>query len=284
MRQRVLLVCALWLFAGCGGIPNLELKKLATAEPATPVQFFYDSSGGKVEAFLVRPKGPGPFPLIVLVHGHSANAAGAEPMVPIAEAISRDMCYAGLAVSLPGYGNTAVERGGDRETIARLLADGIAQAARLPWIDGGRVILYGFSRGAVFAAASVSSLPSLRAVVLHSGAYDIARLYRETSVAWVRKVLNPNGDADPKLFNILPEVSSWKAPVLVLHGAQDALLPVNQAELLDKQLAAAGVPHRTVIFPGASHRLPIDGVRAEVFAFLQRHVGPACSTDGRSTG
>ena len=279
MRKRVLIVCAFWLLAGCGAIPDRELKKLDTVAPAAPIRFFYESSGGKVEAFLVRPKGPGPFPLIVLVHGHSASGAGAAPMVPIAEALARDLCYAGLAVSLPGYGGTTVERGDERETIARLLGDGIAEAARLPWIDG-RVVLYGLSRGAVFAAASITRLPNLRAVVLHSGAYDIPRLYRETPVLWVRQVLNPTGETDPKLFNILPEISAWKAPVLILHGAKDPLLPVNQAELLDRGLAAAGVPHRTVIFPEAGHRLPLDGVRSEVFSFLEKEVGSGCAATG----
>lgn len=284
MPKRFFIIGALFFLAACGGIPDVKNHKLAAVAPATPVRFFYQSAGGKVEAFLVRPEEPGPFPLMVLVHGHSADSAGAEPMVPIAEEISRDMCYAGLAVSLPGYGETAVARGGDRGTVARVLADGIAQAARLPWVDNRRVILYGFSRGAVFAAAAIPELPNLGAVVLHSGAYDIPRLYRETSVAWVRRVLNPNGDADPKLFNILPEVSGWKAPVLVLHGAKDTLLPVDQAKMLDHELAAAGVPHRTVIFPGAGHRLPIDGVRSEVFSFLKKEIGPACSKAGRAVG
>jgi dipeptidyl aminopeptidase/acylaminoacyl peptidase len=191
------------------------------------------------------------------------------------------MCYAALAVSLPGYGATQVANGGDRDVVAGVLADGIADASKLSWIDPKRILLYGFSRGAVFGASSVSRLPRLQAVILHSGAYDLAQLYHDTSASWVRQVLNPAGDANPKLFNVLPEVDKWRAPTLVLHGAKDGLLPVNQAKMLDERLTAANIPHRTVIFPDAGHRLPLDGVAKAVFAFLQQYAGGACATNGR---
>jgi dipeptidyl aminopeptidase/acylaminoacyl peptidase len=54
------------------------------------------------------------------------------------------------------------------------------------------------------------------------------------------------------------------------------LLPVNQAEMLDQSLSAARLPHRTVIFPDAGHRLPLDGTAKAVFTFLQEYVGSGC--------
>jgi hypothetical protein len=41
------------------------------------------------------------------------------------------------------------------------------------------------------------------------------------------------------------------------------------------------VPHRTVIFPDAGHRLPLSGVSQAVFTFLQEYVGSACRPSGR---
>lgn len=281
MWKRLFLVCVLCLGAGCGGFRDIDTRQLETTPSAAPVRFFYDTEGGKAEAFLVRPEGRGPFPLIVLVHGHSRSGKGAEVLTPVADLFANRMCYAALAVSLPGYGATEVANGGDRNVVAGVLADGIADATKLSWIDPKRVMLYGFSRGAVFGASSVPRLPRLQAIILHSGAYDLGRLYEDTSASWVRKVLNPSGDADPKLFNVLPEVDKWRAPTLVLHGAKDALLPVNQAKMLDERLAAADVPHRTVIFPNSGHWLPLDGVAKAVFAFLQQYVGSACATSGR---
>lgn len=281
MWRRFFIVLTLGLSAGCGGFRDLETQQLETAAPATAARFFYDTEGGRAEAFLVRPEGRGPFPLIVLVHGHNRNGSGAEVLTPVAQLFAKQMCYAAVAVSLPGYGGTHVANGGDRDVVAGVLADGVADVSKLSWVDPKRVMLYGFSRGAVFGASSVSRLPRLQAVILHSGAYDLAQLYQDTSASWVRQVLNPTGDANPKLFSVLPEVDKWRAPTLVLHGAKDGLLPVNQAKMLDERLAAANIPHRTVIFPDAGHRLPLDGVAKAVFAFLQQYVGSACATNGR---
>ena len=277
MWKPIVVACAIVLGA-CAGVRDLETKKLESAAPSEPVRFFYETQGGKAEAFLLRPEGRGPFPLIVLVHGHNRNGSGGEVLIPVERLFTKNMCYASVAVSLPGYGATQVANGTDREVVERVLADSMADVTKLSWIDPKRIMLYGFSRGAVFSAAAVSHLPPLRAVILHSGAYDLERLYRDTSVSWVRQVLNPNGESEPKLFNVLPEVGKWRAPTLVLHGAKDTLLPVNQAELLDQRLKDAKVPHRTVIFPDAGHRLPLDGVGKAVFSFLDEYVGSGCAS------
>jgi len=34
-------------------------------------------------------------------------------------------------------------------------------------------------------------------------------------------MLNPNGDASPKLLNLFGEGSKWRVPTLILHGEQD---------------------------------------------------------------
>jgi dipeptidyl aminopeptidase/acylaminoacyl peptidase len=276
MWKQISLFVALASLAGCGGVRNAELTQLESASTATTTRFFYETQGGKAEAFIVRPAGAGPFPLIILMHGHSRSARGAEALTPVAELFAKHLCYAALAVSLPGYGATEIAKGGDREVVTGVLDDGIVQVSRLSWVDGQKIVLYGLSRGAVFAAAAIPRLPHLRAVVLHSGAYDLGELYRDTSIEWMRQVLNPTGEANPKLFNVLPEVSRWGVPTLVLHGAKDPLLPVNQAEMLDRSLEAARLPHRTVIFPDAGHRLPLDGTAKAVFSFLQEYVGTGC--------
>jgi dipeptidyl aminopeptidase/acylaminoacyl peptidase len=138
-------------------------------------------------------------------------------------------------------------------------------------------MLYGFSRGAVFTATMANKVPGLRGMILHSGAYDLKRLYTDTTAEWVRQsLLNGNGDGSARLFSVLPEVSYWKAPTLILHGANDQLVPTNQAYLLRDRLAALGKPFRVAIFPDAGHRLPLKGVHDEVVSFLSENVGSAC--------
>jgi dipeptidyl aminopeptidase/acylaminoacyl peptidase len=276
ISKRAFVLLAITFLFGCSAALTTPLRNPQTQSPGETVRFFYDSQGGKVEGYLVRPKGDGPFPLMVLLHGHSWIGVGASRIVPVAEQFSSELCYAGLAISMPGYGNTEVAGDSDQDIITGLVLDGIAKVGELPWIDQNRLLLYGFSRGAVFAAASVNRISHLRAVVLHSGAYDLPRLYQETPTLWVRRFLNPNGEPSPSLFTILPETSAWSAPTLILHGAQDNVIPVNQAQLLNDQLEAMGKPHHLVIFPEADHRLPSGQVRDEVRTFLQQQVGSAC--------
>lgn len=275
MNPLILLVAA-GLLAGCTAVQSIARQNLDLSPPGQAVQFFYESQGGKVESYLIRPKGEGRFPLMVLLHGHSLIGAGAKRVVPVAEQFSAELCYASLAISLPGYGLTEVEGDANRDVITRVVMDGISEVSKLPWVDRKRVMLYGFSRGALFAATLAGRVPSLRGVILHSGAYDIDRLHRETQSYWVRLSINPNGEPNPRLFSVLPEVLDWTAPALILHGDKDQVVPVNQAFLLRDQLKDSGKPYRFVLFPDAGHRLPLRGVKDEVFSFLNQHVGSAC--------
>ena len=40
-------------------------------------------------------------------------------------------------------------------------------------------------------------------------------------------MLNPTGEKNPKLISILPEVATWHAPTLILHGDDDQIVPIG---------------------------------------------------------
>ena len=280
IAKRLLSLLLVTLLLGCAGLATPPLQDTEALPAGKALQFFYDSQGGKVEAYLIRPQGEGPFPLMVLLHGHSLVRAGATRVVPVAEQFSSELCYASLSISLPGYGMTRIEGSdADREIVSRAVLDGIAMVGKLDWVDETRVMVYGFSRGAVFAAALAPRVPDLRGMILNSGAYDINRLYRETGSYWIRQAINPDGLSSLQLFTILPEVSEWRAPTLILHGSEDQMIPPNQATLLRERLQSLGKTNRLVIFSGAGHRLPRDEVKEAVVSFLTEQVGSAC---GRS--
>jgi poly(3-hydroxybutyrate) depolymerase len=113
--QRNLLYRRLWSFiptlclfylAACNTTKTIPIQSLADAPAGDTSHFVFPTLGANAEAFLTRPAGAGPFPLMILLHGHTLAAIGAESIVSMAEAFARDLCYAGLAVSLPGYGAT----------------------------------------------------------------------------------------------------------------------------------------------------------------------------------
>jgi len=254
---------------------TIPIEALSDIPAGVTLRFLFSTSGSNAEAYLTRPAGPGPFPLMILFHGHTFESiGGAGSVVPEAEAFASDLCYAGLAVSLPGYGATEVPEGMDPEITLNVVLDGISLVKKLPWIDSTRLYLYGFSRGAFFAALLANRLEGVQGIVLQSGAYDLNRFYQDT--LWFRSNLNPTGEQNPKLINILPEVSRWHAPILVLHGGKDWLVSVEQANLLRDSLDAAHKLYRFVLYPNNGHRLPSEDVRKKAIAFLRENSGSAC--------
>ncbi len=220
--RRVFIFPILFIFClvACSTTKTVSLEALVNSPAGVTSRFVFPTSGSNAEAYLTRPAGAGPFPLMILLHGHTLGSIGAESMVPEAEAFASDLCYAGLAVSLPGYGATAVPPGIDPKITLNVVLDAVSLIKNLPWIDPTHLYLYGFSRGAFFTSLLANRIEGIEGIVLQSGAYDLNRLYQETPL--FRSMLNPSGEQNPKLISILPEVSTWHAPTLVLHGGEDS--------------------------------------------------------------
>jgi len=273
-RRFIFPVLCIFFLVACNAAKTVSLEALVDTPAGVTSRFVFPTSGSNAEAYLIRPAGSGPFPLMILLHGHTIGSIGAETMMPEAEAFAGDLCYAGLAVSLPGYGATEVRLGIDPKITLKVVLDAVALIKNLPWIDSKRIYLYGFSRGAFFTSLLANRMEGIGGIILHSGAYDLNRFYQEAP--WSRSLLNPSGEKNPKLISILPEVSTWHAPTLVLHGGEDSLVSIQQANLLRDSLEAAKKPYRFVLYPNNGHRLPREDVRKKTTAFLEEHSGSAC--------
>jgi dipeptidyl aminopeptidase/acylaminoacyl peptidase len=274
LRRIVFPAFGIFHLVACNTAKTISIEALVDVPPGVTSHFVFPTSGSNAEAYLIKPAGLGPFPLMILLHGHTLGSIGAKSVIPEAEAFASDLCYAGLAVSLPGYGATEVEPGIDPKITLNVILDAVTLIKNLPWIDSKRFYLYGFSRGAFFTSMLANRIEGVEGIVLHSGAYDLNRLYQETP--WFRSLLNPSGEENPKLISILPQVSTWHAPTLVLHGGEDALVSVQQAHLLRDSLETARIPYRFVLYPNNGHRLPVEDVRKKATAFLKENSGSAC--------
>jgi carboxymethylenebutenolidase len=55
------------------------------------------------------------------------------------------------------------------------------------------------------------------------------------------------------LRGAVPDLRTLRAPLLLLVAEADPYFPIDDSKQIDRELDAAGVPHRTVIYEGAPH-------------------------------
>lgn len=221
-----------------------------------------DGSGVRLTAWAAPPPG-NPFAegtTLVFFHGNAGT---------IADRIDRARMVQGwglgvMLVEWRGYGGNP-----GRPSEAGLLADG---RAALAWLAAqgcppDRVVLYGESLGSGVAlilgaeAAAAGSPPG--AVILDGGftsAVDVARRrYPFAPVGWLMK----------DRFEGLAALARLPAPLLVMHGEADPIVPVAMGRRLE---AAAPGPAEGFYPPRGGHVDLYDhGAEPVVRAFLARH-------------
>ena len=205
--------------------------------------------GERVIAWHVPPRGDQP--VILYFHGNGGSLRG---RVERFRALTAD--GSGLvALSYRGYGGSS-----GRPSESGLLADaGAAYAFALARYPADRIVLWGESLGTGVAVALAADKPVAR-VILESpftSAVDIAaRRYWFVPVRWLMK----------DQFRSDLRVGKVAAPVLVLHGERDAVVPIALGERL---YALINAPKRFVRFPGAGHNdLGANGAVAAAKTFL----------------
>ena len=195
------------------GLSNLSL---GAQTPAPYTTVFYQSGGLRIEAYVYRPAGTGPFPVVIYSHGSRVGYEHEErPM----QFVGTTLAEAGYLVLVPerrGYGKSDgatfdQEVGkdlGSRMT-ARFVAEaddviaGITYAATIDGADKARIGLVGFSHGGVVSIRVASVRSDLRALVNQAGG----------SLTWPKS---------PELRRRLVEwARALKMPVLCLDATND---------------------------------------------------------------
>ena len=207
------------------------------------------SDGDQVIVWHVAPRGDKP--VVLYFHGNGGalalRAPRFEPLVADGAGL--------LALSYRGYGGST-----GRPSEAGLLRDADAvyafAAARYP---AERLVLYGESLGTAVAVALaaehqvgkiVLETPFTSAVALGAAAYPFLP---------VRLLMRDQFRSDQRIAKVT-------APVLVLHGARDEVVPIGHGERLYARIAA---PKRFVRFAEGHHSdLDSHGAPAAVRDFL----------------
>src|SRR5215471_8032056 len=68
-------LCIFYLVA-CNAAKTISMEALGDTPARVTNRFVFPTSGSSAEAYLTRPAGPGPFPLMILLHGHTFESIG----------------------------------------------------------------------------------------------------------------------------------------------------------------------------------------------------------------
>jgi len=138
-------------------------------------------------------------------------------------------------------------------------------------IDPARLVLLGRSAGAqmAMAAAYRESVPGIRGVVAIYGPTDFRLTWDDAALPgnidhrlnleWFLGGTPQTAPAAYDSASAVTLVTPAAPPTLILHGELDVNVFHRQAELLDRQLGAAGVPHALVSLPWAAHGFDLVG-------------------------
>ncbi|WP_412736510.1 S9 family peptidase [Krasilnikovia sp. MM14-A1259] len=281
--------------AGLDGVLRPVSVQAAATGAARPVLHAFRSHDGlEITGWLVRPPGDGPHPAVVWLHGgpEAQERPGHNPLF-------QSLADHGIAVLAPnvrgssGFGRRFVDadNGALRYAAIADVAACVAYLTSAGIADPARVGCAGRSYGGYLTLAALTTYPELFAVGVDvCGMANFATFYAHTepwiAAAAVTKYGDPIADAE-LLRDLSPitRIDRLRAPLLVVHGANDSNVPVIESEQVVAALAARGVPHRYVLFPGEGHDLLHRHTRAEYLRvtvdWLTRHLsgsGPSMTT------
>lgn len=274
---------------------GFEYPLIKDADVGESRMFAYKAADGlAMEGALTLPPGrPAKgLPLIILPHGG--------PIVPGDQPgfdwTAQAFASRGYAVLQPnyrgtlGYGDafTRAAQGQWGRKMQTDLSDGVAALAKEGLIDPKRVCIVGTSYGGYAALAGVTLQKDIyRCAVAVAPVSDLPKF-----MIWVNQ--RQQGDSrsrrywaeligassGPGAAEISPARQADKAqgPVLLIHGADDTVTPIEQSRLMEKALKAAGKPVQMVTLPGEDHWLSNEPTRIAMLnaavAFVQQHNPP----------
>ena len=210
-------------------------------------------SGGaaiRLERFDAAGTASGPRPSVLLLHGAEGLARG-----DVYRLGASAVAAAGYHAFMLHYLDRTGERRASFATLrshfpawVETIKDAVGHVGTQPGIDADRIGVIGASLGGSLAIATSAQDHRIKALVDY--------------------------------FGFLPPAVAERAirlpPTLILHGAEDSIVPVSNAYGLQALLDRLGVVHEGRIYPGQGHGLTgLDALDAatRVTAFLGRHLG-----------
>ncbi|MCS6774508.1 MAG: alpha/beta fold hydrolase [Thermoflexales bacterium] len=225
----------------------------------------FDSDGLSVYGFMNTPRGRGPFPVVIVLHGYVNPRTYRTPYAytqRYADALARE----GFLVLHPDYrGHGRSE--GVAEGVDNLFRVGYAvdvlnlaaHARRLPNVNPDAIGLFGHSMGGGIAQRVIAVDRDIKAVVLYGSMSGDERLNIERIRNVFRRVPMMPEDAVPlELWSAISPITylaDVQAAIEIHHGARDLQVPIEWSRDLSQRLSALGKPVTLFEYPEAGHIL-----------------------------
>jgi dipeptidyl aminopeptidase/acylaminoacyl peptidase len=241
--------------------------------------------GRQIPAWFYQPRdGGGPRPVVVYVHGGPESQTR-----PLLYPVFQYLVSRGYAVLAPnvrgsiGYGKTYAHLD-DVEKRMDSVAD-LAHAAY--WlhqqldVDSRRIAIYGGSYGGFMVLAALTTYPDLWSAGVDLVGISNFVTFLENTGPYRRSAREAEYGSLERDREFLERISpihhvdQIKAPLMVIHGANDPRVPVGEAEQIVDALRARGVPVEFLVYADEGHGLvklenKLDAY-PKVVAFLDRH-------------
>ena len=246
---------------------------------------FSSFDGESIPYFLTEPATDGPWPVVIDVHG-GPEAQRQAIWLPFVQYLAAR----GYAVAQPNVrGSTGYGKRYEHLDDVHLRLDTVRdltalhdELARDERIDADRTVLYGGSYGGYMVLAGLAFEPERWAagigvvaisslVTFLRNTSDYRRAFREREYGSLEHDLDFLHEVSP-----LTHVDRIRAPLLLVHGANDPRVPVSEAEQLHRILDKRGVPCELVVYPDEGHGLQKLENRLDAYpkmiAFLEQHL------------
>ncbi len=265
-------------------IPGLVVGAISTVQ-------YKATDGLELDGILTLPVGVEPKKLPVIILPHGGPTAHDEPVF---DWWAQGMASRGYAVFQPNFrGSTnrdaAFIKAGHGEWGRKMqtdISDGLAHLAAQGIVDPKRACIVGASYGGYAALAGVTLQKGLyRCAVSVAGVSDLSMMVStDLKESGDNPVLKRNLDTEIGKGRALSDVSPRRfaaqsdAPILLVHGKDDVVVPYKQSAVMADALKDAGKPYEMVSLAGEDHWLSKSATRKQmleaVVTFVEKHNPP----------
>ena len=250
---------------------------------------FEGAGGAKIHALLVKPPGfteGKKYPAMLMLHGGPQGMTGDDfhPRWNLANFAAMGYVVFGINFhGSTGFGQAftdAIRADWGGKPFEDVLK-GTEYLAKLPFVDGKKICAAGASYGGYLVNWIATHSERFACLISHAGVYNLESKWGSTEELWF-----PEWEMKGTPYTARARYRKWspssyaenlKTPTLVVHGAKDFRVPLEQGLQMFTALQRQSVPSQLLFFPDEDHWVQkprnIELWWRTVGDWLKRHLG-----------